>query len=69
MHMYRTTIIVKKKKNVRGFQLKKRGGFTWKDGSIRVMDRRMDRDCIDRNRRQEKGERNRREGERISREK
>lgn len=51
MHMYRTTIIVKKKKNVRGFQLKKRGGFTWKGGSIRVMDRRMDRDCIDRNRR------------------
>ena len=40
---------------MRGFQLRKEGGFTWKGGSIRVMDRRMDRDCIDRE--QEKEER------------
>lgn len=58
MHIYRAAIIVKKKKKekvVRGFQLRKEGGFTWKGGSIRVMDRRMDRDCIDRE--QEKEER------------
>lgn len=49
---------------MRGFESKERGGFMWKDGSIRVMDRGMDRDCIDRWTRKR-----REEGKRIFREK
>lgn len=66
-YVQRAAIIVKKKKKRCGFQSKKGSGFTWKGGSIRVMDRRMDRDCTDRN--QGKEERSRREGKRIFREK
>lgn len=66
-YVQRAAIIVKKKKKRCGFQSKKGSGFTWKGGSIRVMDRRMDRDCTDRNQGKEEG--SRREGKRIFREK